>query len=82
MSDKCSDKSTEAMLKVCTAEISSKMFWPEGPKIFADQKICAGNLILKLKSQLAPRILSKVEPCESVHDQSYETLAQSESWQV
>ena len=51
------------MLTVCTTEISSKMFWPEGPKIFGDQKICAGDQILKLRSQLAPRIFSKVEPC-------------------
>ena len=44
------------MSTVCTAEISSKTFWPEGPKIFGDQNICAGNQILKLRSQLAPRI--------------------------
>ena len=44
------------MSTVCTAEISSKMFWPKGPKIFGDQKICAGDQILKLRSQLAPRI--------------------------
>ena len=44
------------MLTVCTAEISSKSFWPEGLKIFGDQKMCAGNQILKLRSQLAPRI--------------------------
>ena len=44
------------MLTVCTAEISSKIFWPEGPKIFGDQKICAGDQIFKLRSQLAPWI--------------------------
>ena len=44
------------MLTVCTAAISSKLFWPKGPKIFGDQKICAGDQILKLRSQLAPRI--------------------------
>ena len=51
MNDKCSDKRGR-----CTAEISSKIFWPEGPKIFGDQKFCAGDQILKLRSQLAPRI--------------------------
>ena len=35
----------KAVLTVCTAEISSKSFWPEGPKIFGDQKICAGDQI-------------------------------------
>ena len=44
------------MLTVCNAEISSKMFWPKGPKIFGGQKIYAGDQILKLRSQLAPRI--------------------------
>ena len=35
----------KAVLTVCTVEISSNSFWPEGPKIFGDQKICAGNQI-------------------------------------
>ena len=35
----------KVVLTVCTAEILSKSFWPEGPKIFGDQKICAGDQI-------------------------------------
>ena len=35
----------KAVLTGCTVEISSKSFWPEGPKIFGDQKICAGDQI-------------------------------------
>ena len=54
----------KAMLTVCSAEISSKIFWPKGPNIFADQKICVGDQILKLRSQLVTKdFFSKVEPC-------------------
>ena len=35
----------KAVWTVCTAEISSESFWPEGAKIFGDQKICAGDQI-------------------------------------
>ena len=53
------------MLTVCTAEISSKIFWPKGPKIFDNQH-------LKLKSQLAPRFFSKVKLC-TVQSQTFFT---------
>ena len=42
-------------MTVYTVEISSKIFWPKGPKIFGDQNNCAGDQILKLRSQLAPK---------------------------
>ena len=35
----------KAVWTVCIAEISSESFRSEGPKIFADQKICAGDQI-------------------------------------
>ena len=38
------------MLTVCTV-----IFWPEGPKIFGDQKICAGDQILKLREPAGPK---------------------------
>ena len=36
--------SEKAVLTVCTADFQSKSFWTE-TKIFADQKICAGDQI-------------------------------------
>ena len=46
----------KAVLTVSTVEISSKSFWPKGPKIFGRPKnLCwRPNLNLKLRSQLAP----------------------------
>ena len=35
----------KAVLTVCTADFSSNSFRPEGPKIFGDLKICAGDQI-------------------------------------
>ena len=35
----------KVVLTVCTGEIWRKSLWPEGPKIFGDQKICAGDQI-------------------------------------